>query len=389
MHLVIKNDGIGDLVLASGLISDLAREMGPVDLLTCEANREIAENIPGLRRCLYVSRDAIHFQRHLLRIGVPWVIGTPQDRRVLRELQRTRYESAICLRRFIRQSSLALMNAVQADRRHCAWLFPTNASSALAAQCSEGWRHFRGPSTGSELSYFRAFVQDAMGWTPASPPRLRCAEGLEPRPQAGRVGLIISGASTNWPADHWERLTLELAKDGCRCVLFGGPEAVELGRRLAARVSTVENLVGQRTFAGSVPDLGRVSLVIGNDTGMTHFAALVAVRTLIVLGGGTFGRFFPWPDDSRQTVVFRAMECFDCDWQCRYPQRECMTQVQPDEVLEVARRLLQGERVGAWVNLNSGSVSYQPGWRRGMTDAGGAATVVIRGGTETRSGQSS
>ena len=44
--LVIKNDGIGDLILASGLVSALGEHFGgDIDLVTCSANREVAEGI--------------------------------------------------------------------------------------------------------------------------------------------------------------------------------------------------------------------------------------------------------------------------------------------------------------------------------------------------------
>ena len=119
--LVIKNDGIGDLILASGLIADLARELGPLDLVTCEANREVAGNIPGVREVLYVSRDALHYRPWSLRLGLRWRGGEPRDRAVLRELRQRVYGTAICLRRFVRQSSLILMGAARAERRLCCW----------------------------------------------------------------------------------------------------------------------------------------------------------------------------------------------------------------------------------------------------------------------------
>lgn len=60
--LIIKNDGIGDLVLSSGVISSIAKIFnGNLDLVTCEQNREIAENIEGVKNIFYVSRDGLKF----------------------------------------------------------------------------------------------------------------------------------------------------------------------------------------------------------------------------------------------------------------------------------------------------------------------------------------
>ena len=56
--LVLKNDGLGDLVLASGLLADLA-ERYDVELVTCRVNAEVADAIPGLRRVHYISRNGL------------------------------------------------------------------------------------------------------------------------------------------------------------------------------------------------------------------------------------------------------------------------------------------------------------------------------------------
>lgn len=66
--LVLKNDGLGDLVLASGLLADLA-ERYAVELVTCRANAEVAEAIPGLHRIHYVSRNGLLYHPRLLRWG--------------------------------------------------------------------------------------------------------------------------------------------------------------------------------------------------------------------------------------------------------------------------------------------------------------------------------
>ena len=59
--LVIKNDGVGDLVLASGLISDLSALFSDgLDLVTCEQNREVATAIPNVNKVFYVSRDELN-----------------------------------------------------------------------------------------------------------------------------------------------------------------------------------------------------------------------------------------------------------------------------------------------------------------------------------------
>src|SRR4051794_1599743 len=99
--LVIKNDGLGDLVLMSGLIGSIGERFGgDVDLLTCQENREIAEGIEPLGERIYVTRAAPRLSATGQRFGLvlPRVKGS--DAEVLKQLRRRRYDVAITLRRF-------------------------------------------------------------------------------------------------------------------------------------------------------------------------------------------------------------------------------------------------------------------------------------------------
>src|SRR4030095_13971931 len=102
----------------------------------------------------------------------------------------------------------------------------------MAEKESTGWEHFRGPETGSELTYYREFLKTMLNITSTSPPGLRCTDGVQPRPEPGRIGLAIGGSSTNWPESHWVELAVRLDREGFRLVLFGGPESMPLARAI-------------------------------------------------------------------------------------------------------------------------------------------------------------
>lgn len=69
--LIIKNDGIGDLILAYGLISEFGMHFGGhVDLVTCGANKEIAEGIEPFGHRFFVTRDDLGYYRPATRFGL-------------------------------------------------------------------------------------------------------------------------------------------------------------------------------------------------------------------------------------------------------------------------------------------------------------------------------
>ncbi|HEX5417032.1 MAG TPA: glycosyltransferase family 9 protein [Chloroflexota bacterium] len=88
-----------------------------------------------------------------------------------------------------------------------------------------------------------------------------------------------------WPAERYAELAGRFAAEGCEVAVTAGPadeEAVEAFIR-AARGIEARVLAGLRLDALAA-ELARASLVIGNDSGITHLAALVGAPTLALFG---------------------------------------------------------------------------------------------------------
>jgi len=364
--LVIKNDGVGDLILASGIIRSLAGHFdGAVDLVTCATNQEVAEGIAGLRERFYVSRDEIRFRRRAAAHGWLLTAMPREDRATLQRLGTRQYDVAVCLRRFIRQSSLAIMRSVNARHRYCSWQFPTNTSRELAERCSAGWDRFDAPATvRSESDYGRAFVEDKLGISLNPTPRLGFCRLQTALPGGRQVALGIGGTTARWPAGNWLELATSLAGAGWRLILLGGPEAGELGSFLAAEMPATRNLVGQASLRETAELLGDCDAYLGNDTGLAHLASLVSLKCLIIIGGGTFRRFFPWPGATNQYVIFHGLECYDCDWSCRYAESYCLTLIRPSRVFRYFQEMMTDPGTARERDTNETNVAYLAGWRR-------------------------
>ncbi|MEM7352110.1 MAG: glycosyltransferase family 9 protein [Acidobacteriota bacterium] len=365
--LVLKNDGLGDLVSVSGLIGRLAREFdGRLDLVTCAQNREIAELIPGVRRTLYVSRDRLRFVPGLRSLGVLWPLAQGGDRAVLRELQRTEYTVAIALRRFIRQSTLVMMRRCRAEKKLCAWQFPTNLSRHEATLASRGWTHYQGPpETLSEQSYYHEFLRSELGRDVDDPPHLELPETPEVTREAKAVGLCIAGSSMSWSPEYWLALIEHLLAQGWQVHLFGGGDAAPTERLILEHHPRCVSHVGRLGFAESVPALRRLGALVGNDTGFTHFASLAVPRCLVLMGGGTFGRFFPWPGTDNQHVAYFGLDCFDCDWRCKFERRHCLDKLRPEMIIESFEQMVAGP-FPRQRNFNPADEAYQLAWRSGL-----------------------
>jgi ADP-heptose:LPS heptosyltransferase len=369
--LVLKNDGIGDLIASSGIIASLAAEFGGgLDLVTCEQNRELAAMIPGVRHIYHVSRDGLRFLPAVDRLGlfVPAVRGPArawtQDFGVLAALRAHEYDVAISLRRFIRASTLALMRQCRARRRFAAFEFCTNLPAERSDRAAAGWTRFRGnDQLLSEQAYFATFLRAVVSVNVDIRPRLHLPV-TSTMPEPRRVGVCLSGASMRWEPSRWLQLIAALSSASWQVVLFGGADCQEDARRIVSAYPQCESLVGQLDFHAAVAPLRSLCAYIGNDTGFSHFASLVVPRCLILTGGGTHGRFFPWPGATNQYVVYFGLECFDCDWRCKYPQRLCLVRLDTDSVLRCFEDMTASDWRGpTWKNLNPLAQQYQIAWR--------------------------
>ncbi|HXG52998.1 MAG TPA: glycosyltransferase family 9 protein [candidate division Zixibacteria bacterium] len=147
-------------------------------------------------------------------------------------------------------------------------------------------------------------------------------------------------AEKNWPAEFfravgrwWRRRT------GGRALVVFGPAEEERGlaRELDGAMLPVRGLDLKQLAAL----LSRCDLYVGNDSGVTHLAAAAGVETVALFGPSSPGRWAP--RGVRVTIVSRGVDCSPCSRAAMKScaQRECLTALQPGEVIEKLEKLLE------------------------------------------------
>jgi len=97
--------------------------------------------------------------------------------------------------------------------------------------------------------------------------------------------------------------------------------------------------------------IGDASLVVTNDTGMVHIAAALRVPTVVIVGGGDFGKFLPYPAAAADSgikldVVYHKLDCYQCAWRCIYDpdvngKPPCIRDIAIDDVKQVIFQFLE------------------------------------------------
>ena len=121
-------------------------------------------------------------------------------------------------------------------------------------------------------------------------------------------------------------------------VLVGGKgEKVPQDLRLVLPAKA-RDLRGQTTLEELAQEIAQADLYLGVDTGPAHLALALGKPTVVVLGGGDYGRFFPY---GKARVVTRQMDCFQCHWECRYDRALCLHDIPPPEIVKAVEEALK------------------------------------------------
>jgi len=107
----------------------------------------------------------------------------------------------------------------------------------------------------------------------------------------------------------------------------------------------VINLNGMTTICQAAAIIEQSVLAIGAETGLAHAACAVGTPNVVVLGGGHFGRFMPYSELT--SAVTLPLDCFGCDWQCKYTRAHCVKDIPPEILANAIRaQLRKGTGIG-------------------------------------------
>lgn len=149
------------------------------------------------------------------------------------------------------------------------------------------------------------------------------------------INPYSSDRTKNWDISNYQVLIERLVIKTNVCILCSPDQK-------KSALSDFEPFLGIPQFLISTADLSETAgiissavLFIGNDSGLTHLALKLGVKTVAIIGGGTIGRYFPAPDrDAIAKYFYKELECFKCNWVCKYDKPTCLCGVTVNEILD-------------------------------------------------------
>lgn len=170
---------------------------------------------------------------------------------------------------------------------------------------------------------------------------------------AERYVLLNIGAShepRRWPLESFFEIARRLLTQGFTIVILGGPAESGLKHQVqdfAAGNPRIIDAIGSLDFIAAARLVKFAALVISNDTGIGHLAIMMQRPSVLIVGGGHFGSFMPYPEHltpPKVKFLHHLMPCFHCNWNCTQMPPDgmtfpCVSSVSVDDAWEAVKEI--------------------------------------------------
>ena len=348
--LVVRMDGIGDMVLFRNALDSYAEVLGvaqgDITVLGCASWGPIADTVfAGYRRLILDEHAFARQPFYRFKLAL-WV------RRLNPEI--TIVDSYF--RRALMADSLAWIAGAPRTIASLPFINEPTRTEFTYYLSQGGPVIDTGPYPTHEIVRHYRFLSVLAGRDIApEPPRLPWRERV-PAVAAGGAYVVLNPGSNEfgrrWPFTSYLEIAERMLARGLRVVWIGGrdEDAGDPSLRFGEDARVVDAM-GRTDLPELLDILKHAALVISNDTGPAHLAIALGAPTVVVVGGGHFGSFVPYPPEATPPTarfVYHEMPCYHCFWRChlrasRFDVFPCISAVAPDAVWREASALLHAQ----------------------------------------------
>ena len=173
--------------------------------------------------------------------------------------------------------------------------------------------------------------------------------------KSGTYYVLSPGAGREfrrWPVSRFGALADSIyGRRPITCVICGSSAEKTLSTMLQATTQVpMVDMTGKTTLPQLAAIIRDARFVIANETAAIHMAASFRTPAFCLLGGGHYGRFMPYAvaktaDQKPPTAIIHEMDCFGCNWKCRYGRKKhetvpCILNITVERVLKGLKNTL-------------------------------------------------
>jgi heptosyltransferase-2 len=313
------------VILTTGLLTELARKHGPVDVLVVPNAYDVVESHPAVR-------DVLVYDKRRRDRGVGALL------RIARRLANRRYARVYLPHRSLRSAALAWLARIPERIGFADGGFPVLYTRRVGR-----------PKSGHEAERILALA----GGRPATDANISLTLTDDDRAEAYAWlatrgigdGFVAMAPGSVWGTKRWPGFA-DLARllPG-PIVVVGGPDESALARAIVdAAPDRVASAAGEVSLRVSAALIERAGVLVTNDSAPLHLASAVDTPTVAIFGP-TVPAFGFGPRASKSAIVERTdLPCRPCSShgpaKCPLGHHRCMREIPAETVRDVVRQLI-------------------------------------------------
>ncbi len=142
-------------------------------------------------------------------------------------------------------------------------------------------------------------------------------------------------SSRQVPSEKWQAILTLASKDGAELLLFGSAADRKVGNELSARLGGdgVRSVCGVYSLRQSVALISQCAGAIGTDSGLSHVAANLGLKTVTIFGAGDAA--WTAPLGPKTAVISQNVYCSPCRKNICHNKDEpliCLTSLEADKI---------------------------------------------------------
>lgn len=154
------------------------------------------------------------------------------------------------------------------------------------------------------------------------------------------IAPCTSESNREWGIRNFQSLVEKIDEVGYLAILLGSKSHDKVLKSVQGGTTNSLVLSGTLQLQQIAYLIQKSSLFVGQDSGLTHIAIRLNIPVIAIIGGGMYGRFFPYKFNNNTKFLYSKMDCFGCEWNCIYKDKLCFTEVTVDDVWNQCRALL-------------------------------------------------
>lgn len=144
-------------------------------------------------------------------------------------------------------------------------------------------------------------------------------------------------ATKRWSLEGYISLARSLVEKGFHLTIIGSADERNLAEQIKAAVPSVKVSAGEWSIAQTIAHMKEAQILVANDSGAIHLAALAGLPTVAIFGPTTLGLGFrPWQENA--LVVQKNLDCRPCGrhghQKCPLGHHNCMKLITPWSVAQ-------------------------------------------------------